>query len=61
MLSDEISKYRVIALIYDTYHIVPFLEPVPGHLLSVEGVEGLVKENLIPRNVATIIYKIMIA
>lgn len=59
MLDTQISKYKVISLIYDTYHIVPNDETIPANLLSVEGIEGLVNANKIPRYVATIIYKLM--
>lgn len=59
MLDTQISKYKVIELIYDTYHILPNDETIPANLLTVEGVEMLVRENKIPRYVATIIYKLM--
>lgn len=59
MLDTQISKYKVIKLIYDTYHIVPNDEHIPAYLFTVEGVEMLVKDNKIPRYVATIIYKLM--
>ena len=59
MLDTQISKRRIIALIYDTYHIVKITQTIPSNLLTVEGVEGLVKDGLIPRDTATIIYKLM--
>ena len=60
MLGDKISKYKVIAQIYDTYHIIPLSEPIPANLLDIEGIEHLVRENALPREVATVIYKIML-
>lgn len=60
MLEDKISKYKAIAIIYDTYHIVPLGEQIDMNLFTVEGVEMLVKDNLIPREVATIIYKLLL-
>lgn len=60
MLDTQISKHKVIHLIYDTYHIVSINQYLPENLLTVEGVEMLVRANKIPRYVATIIYKIML-
>ncbi len=60
MLKDRISKYKTIAIIYDTYHIVPMGEQIGLNLFTVEAVEMLVKDNVIPSEVATIIYKIML-
>ena len=59
MLDTQISKLKVLSLIYDTYHIIRNGEPIPANLLTVEGVEWLVSSNKIPRYVATLIYKIM--
>lgn len=59
-MKEQISKYKAIAIIYDTYHIVSISEPIPVFLFTIEGVECLVKDNLIPREVATTIYKIML-
>ena len=61
MLDTQLSKYTVLALIYETYHIVPPGEEIPCTLLTVEGVEGLVNDKAISRDVATLIYKIMTA
>lgn len=61
MLKDKISKYKTIAIIYDTYHIVPLGEQIGMNYFTVEGVEEMVNANEIPREVATIIYKIMTA
>ena len=58
-LDTKISKYKVIALIYETYHIVQIGEEIPCSLFTVESVEMLVKANKIPRYVATIIYKLI--
>lgn len=60
MLEDKISKCKAIAIIYETYHIVPMGEQIGMNLFTVEGVEMLVKDNVIPREVATIIYKLML-
>ena len=59
MLDTQISKYKVISLIYETYHIVANDREIPANLLTVEGIERLVSANKIPRYVATIIYKLM--
>lgn len=55
-----ISKYKVIALIYDTYHIVRLDQAIPYSLRNVEGIERLVRERKLPRAAATIIYKLML-
>lgn len=60
MIDTVISKRRLIALIYDTYHIVRLDQTLPSSLLTIEGVERLVSERKIPRSAATIIYKIML-
>ena len=60
MTNTFISKYKVIAHIYDTYHIVQISQSIPASLLNVEGIERLVSERKIPRTVATIIYKILL-
>lgn len=61
MLEDKISKCKAIAIIYETYHIVPLGEQITGNFFTVEAVEALAKDNVISREVATIIYKIMTA
>lgn len=60
MIDTAISKHRLIALIYETYHIVRLDQALPASLLTIEGVERLVSDRKIPRSVATIIYKIML-
>lgn len=60
MLDTQISKYQTIGLIYETYHIIPPGEKdIPVCLFTVEGIEGLVSDNKISREIATLIYKIM--
>ena len=60
-LETNLSKYAVLAIIYETYHIVPPGGEIPCSFFTVEGVEGLVNEKAISREVATLIYKIMTA
>lgn len=60
-VANQLSKYKVIALIYETYHIIPPGEEIPYSLFTVEGIEGLVKDKSISREVASLIYNIMIA
>lgn len=60
MIDKLISVYRVLALIYHTYNIVPLEQEIPANLLSVDGIEGLVNADKLPRELATMIYKIML-
>lgn len=58
MLDTQISKHTVLALIYETYHIAPINE-IPIECFTVEGIECLVNDKAIPREIATLIYKIL--
>lgn len=59
MLDRTISIHRIIAIIYDTYHIVRLGQALPVFYLTIEGIESLVRESKIPRDMATIIYKLL--
>ena len=55
----DATVFMVLSIIYDTYHIVQRSQAIPAFLTTIEGIEGLVNEHKIPREVATIIYKLM--
>lgn len=55
-----ISIRTLFAAVYGAYKIIPPTEPIPGNLLTVEGIEMLVETNKLPREVATLLYKAML-
>lgn len=58
-LDTQISLRTILAIIYETYHIVRRGQAIPFSLLTVEGLETLVNDGKIPRDMATLVYKLL--
>ena len=60
MYETIISLNGIFRTVYETYKIIPPTEPIPGDLFTIDGIEMLVETNKLPREVATIMYKVML-
>ena len=58
-LDKEYGFGEIIATLLDCYNIVKLGQAIPSEFLTVNGIEKLVKEELLPREVATFLYNLM--
>ena len=60
IINTLISLNRLIRTVYEAYKIITPSAPIPKYLYTVEGIETLVETNKLPREVATILYKVIL-